>query len=697
METKPPLGDNTPSTIELTMSVPLPDHNLLVARQHIQDHSQANTPYWAYPSRVLPCVKDVGTCEYLDHVYGDHVTSMLYTFILWGVILGVLLLWTVTRIWTTGGPNSYAASTPLFTLVSKIKSYKRHFLPDSPMRFLFGRISRLQVLVLSIILAYITIFTFVGISYRHWITPVTGHPGLHNTRSSLGGWSDRIGALAYALTPFAILLCMRESVLSLCTGIPYQHFNFLHRWLGRVIFAQSLLHTIGWTIIEAKLYQPQPAVYKEFISSQYIIFGCVAMAFLSFLFVFSLKPVIRWTGYEFFKITHWIIAVLYLGACWGHWDKLWCWMVPSLALIVIDQSIRALRTLYIHMGGKGSLGAGFKCAQADLQVLTDDNGTVLRLDFDYEHRNAGSWQAGQHFYLTFPSLSIWQAHPYTVSSVPDVRSKTQHHTYIIRVRDGQTKKLAALGDGATVPVILSGPYGHGFPSYEAQHVLAIAGGTGVTFTWPIIMEAVRQCTFTAAVLDFIWVVRKAEDVLWLSSELSQMKKLLNEALGLRISIFVSRDIRHRVGKDNNNTNNIIINNNTNKNEKLPIITSSNDIADDNEKPKSSNIKSPLTSSLSNHSDTSLEDLLAATSSSNKDNKDDNNNNPRFQVHWLQDHHPSVADLVLDFSERAKECGGGIEVVGSGPEAMGSDLRAAVAKIQMGREGEGLNLYWDSRE
>lgn len=36
-------------------------------------------------------------------------------------------------------------------------------------------------------------------------------------------------------------------------------------------------------------------------------------------------------------------------------------------------------------------------------------------------------------------------------------------------------------------------------------------------------------------------------------------------------------------------------------------------------------------------------------------------------------------------------------MGSGPEAMGSDLRAAVAKIHMGREGEGLNLYWDSRE
>ena len=634
------------------------DH-ILVARQHIQTHGQANTTeqqYWGYPSRVLPCTKDAGTCDYLEHVYGDHVTSMLYTFILWGVVLGILLLWGIVRVWRAG-QASHGASALLFELGAKAKPLKRYLLPDAPMRWLFGRISRLQVVTLSVMLGYIIIFSFVGISYQLWITPIAGTT-LHNTRSSLGGWSDRIGALAYALTPLAILLCMRESVLSLITGIPYQHFNFLHRWLGRVIFAQSLLHTIGWTVIEARLYQPQPKVYVTFIQQQYMIFGCIAMFFISFLTFFSTKAVIKWTGYEFFKITHWVIAVLYIGACWGHWDKLYCWMVPSLALIVIDQAVRGFRTLYIHTGGKRSSGLGFKCAQADIQVLTDDNGTVLRLDFDYEHRTSGGWEAGQHFYLTFPSLSIWQAHPYTISSVPDVNSKTQHHTYLIRVRDGQTKKLAALGDGATVPVILSGPYGHGFPSYEAQHVLAVAGGTGVTFTLPIIMEAVRQCTFTAAVLDFVWVVRKAEDVLWLSSELSQMKRMLNEALGLRISIFVSRDVRHAVSGSK---------------EKQPV-------REESVKEKGDGIKTSV-SSLSGRSDVSLDDLLAS-------------NDPRFQVHWLKDHHPSVAELVLDFVERAKDVGGGMEIVGSGPEAMGSDLRAAVAKIN---DSEGLSLYWDSRE
>lgn len=159
--------------------------------------------------------------------------------------------------------------------------------------------------------------SFVGIVYKTWITPIEDST-LHNTRTGMGGWSDRIGALAYALTPLAVLLCQRESVLSIATGIPYQHFNFLHRWLGRVIFVQSFFHTLIWTIVEGKLYQPQPSTYVEWIQQQYMVFGCVAMFFITFLTIFSTKRAIRWTGYEFFKVTHWIVAVLYVGACWGH-------------------------------------------------------------------------------------------------------------------------------------------------------------------------------------------------------------------------------------------------------------------------------------------------------------------------------------------------------------------------------------------
>lgn len=112
------------------------------------------------------------------------------------------------------------------------------------------------------------ILSLVGVGYKTWITPVKGLTGVYNTRTGFGPWGDRIGALAYALTPFTVALGTRESILSLITGVPYQHFNFLHRWTGRIIYVQSALHTLAWTVVEGKLYQPQPKVFKSFINQQ---------------------------------------------------------------------------------------------------------------------------------------------------------------------------------------------------------------------------------------------------------------------------------------------------------------------------------------------------------------------------------------------------------------------------------------------
>lgn len=617
---------------------------LLHKRQHIQDHSQANTKYWGYPSRVLPCTKDVGTCEYLDAVYGMHETSMLYTFILWGVILSILLLWSLFRIWRAG-PPSHGPSSLISLVQDKATRIKtRYLLPDAPMRSLFGRVSRLQLAILTAISIYLTIFSLVGIVYRTWITPISG-TSLYNTRTGLGGWSDRLGALAYALTPFTVLLSQRESLLSLLTGIPYQHFSFLHQWTGRIIFIQSFFHTLGWTLIEGKFYKPQPKVYRVFMGQQYVIFGVIAMALITFLTVFSTKWAIRKTGYEFFKAAHWISAILYIGACWGHWDKLWCWMVPSFALIVFDQGVRFARTVYIHRNGHRHI-SGFQPAKATIKVLQDENGTVVRLDFDLEHFHP--WEAGQHFYLTFPELSLWQSHPFTVASPPETNSRMQHHTYLLRVRDGQTKKLAEKGDGAVVDTILTGPYGSGFPRYEYQHILAVAGGTGVTFTLPIVLEAVRQFVNKKAVIDFVWVVRKSEDLLWLSAELAQLKELLNEAAGLRISLYISRESFSEKSL---------------------------------EKGKEKAATASSVSSLSSDADI-LEDLLTVR------------NPGRFSVHFLRDHHPSISEILLDFQERVANVGGAAEIVGSGPETMGTDLRTAIAKAKNGHE---LGFYWDSRE
>lgn len=132
-----------------------------VLARHIQDHNEANTTlkyYWGYASRVLPCTKDAGTCEYLDAVYGMHETSMLYTFILWAVIGGMLLIWAALR-FRRMEVASQGRGGFIDDLCSHAEALKRSLLPDAPMQCLFGRVSRLQAVVLAVMLGYLLVFS----------------------------------------------------------------------------------------------------------------------------------------------------------------------------------------------------------------------------------------------------------------------------------------------------------------------------------------------------------------------------------------------------------------------------------------------------------------------------------------------------------------------------------------------------------
>jgi len=341
-------------------------HPHAIPRIMIQDFTNATglVYYWGYGNRILPCKNDAGSCEYLEAIYHGHQLSVLYSWIMWVVIAALLLLALTIQLFTRFAPTSSridgesksASRGGLYRGTRGfLASFRRRLLPES-LAGMFGHVSRVQLLALAGICAYLFIFTMVGIVYKKWVTPIKKST-LHNTRTGLGPWSDRIGIMAYALTPLTLLLASRESLLSLVTGIPHHHFMFLHRWSGRIIYVQSALHTIGWTVIEAKLYQPQPTVYKTLMAHQYIIFGVVAMLFLTFLTIFSTTAVIKRTGYEFFRKTHLIIATLYIGACWGHWDLLQCWMIASFAILAIDMGSRWIRFGLIHTGFKnGSHG-----------------------------------------------------------------------------------------------------------------------------------------------------------------------------------------------------------------------------------------------------------------------------------------------------------------------------------------------------
>ncbi|OTB18676.1 hypothetical protein K445DRAFT_314545 [Daldinia sp. EC12] len=640
-----------------------------LAARHIQNFSEATSleKHWGYVDRAVPCTNDPGSCAYLDQVYGSHDLTMVYSGIMWAAIAGILLIWTIGR---RVFPSPRADEIPTGPIdserVAKIASrrsrmrrtaaalIRRYLLPDS-VRFVFGRTTRLQVLILTVLAGYLLIFSFVGITYQTWITPIKKNPGLYNTRTSLGPWSDRVGVFAYALTPLSILLSSRESILSLLTGVPYQSFNFLHRWLGYIIVIQGSLHTIAWCIVEIRLYQPQPTTAIEWIKQLYIIWGVVAQILLLLLFALSTPWGIRLTGYEFFRKAHYVLAMVYIGACWGHWANLQCFLIPGLALWLLDRGVRLLRSALIHYQYLPGGSMGFRAAHASLTHFPDaEHGDVVRMDFTHPQ---DAWKVGQHFYLCFTECSIWQSHPFTPLNLPKVKDGLVSHSYILRAKKGETKKLAELtakklaaSPSATTPLILSGTYGESIVDELTPdvNVLCVAGGTGITYVLPVLLGLIEQPEMKDRKVQLVWAVRKKDDTQWVEKELDTIRKAA-KAHKIEVHIYVTREASS----------------------KSPSIN--DEILEKDIAVKESGIGSSAVSSVKG---------VQSASSLNVQ---------RIGGEGF-DRHPDLNKIVREFVDNTVR--GSTAVYASGPGGMISDLRSVVASCNSGAKVWGGNGRYD---
>ncbi|PWN18300.1 hypothetical protein BCV69DRAFT_279026 [Microstroma glucosiphilum] len=562
--------------------------------------------YWGYGSRVLPCKSDEGTCEYLDAIYDGHATGMLHIGIFWASIAGLLLVWAIVRKINASGPTRAVelANQPaqsgasddreaglgqqpnrILALTTRTNAAvrawcNRHLLARNPLPSIFGGATRLQVITLLGLASYLIILTFAGIVYKIWRTPSKKDPSLTSTRSGLGPFADRLGTLAFGLTPLSILLASRESLLSVITGIPYESFNFLHRWLGHIILVQSITHMASWCIILAALYQPQPSSGKASLTETYVIWGYVALCALVVLWVMCLPFVVRRIPYEVWRKSHYLLAMLYIIGCFGHWKLLQCFLIPSVLIWGLDRGLRLLRTALLHYNVLPDSVDGsmrFQTAKATVKSFPSPagEGDVVRLDFTHPGR---AWGVGQHFFLTFPESTIWQSHPFTSAATPCLspNAYTQTHTFIFRAHGGETRKIADLVEAKEavarqdasalaslaslsrakaaslrsplLSVILSGPYGQSVLTRDADseqgaeggNVLCVAGGTGITYVLPVAMQLVA--TRSKSRLHLVWILRHVQDVQWVEKELAWLQSTAKEAgMDFELSIFVTRE------------------------------------------------------------------------------------------------------------------------------------------------------------
>ena len=147
--------------------------------------------------------------------------------------------------------------------------------------------------------------------------------------------------------------------------------------------------------------------------------------------------------------------------------------------------------------------------------VQNETATLIKVPIQKRSWFKLNWSGGQYFYLRFfkPTLQPYTSHPFTVANLENDTGK--YLKFLVRTNKGFTRHLAREAtkhEDVPLRVWLDGPYGTlssaGFSA--CQSILFIAGGTGITFGFPILLELLQASTVEKSLgkqFHLIWSVK----------------------------------------------------------------------------------------------------------------------------------------------------------------------------------------------
>lgn len=143
------------------------------------------------------------------------------------------------------------------------------------------------------------------------------------------------------------------------------------------------------------------------------------------------------------------------------------------------------------------------------------------------------WKPGQYVYLRMPGVSVFENHPFTVSSLcsddfpSEYGAEYRDMVLVFRPFGGFTKKVleSALEHGPwhTYRAFIDGPYGGMSRSMDSfDHVVLFAGGSGITALVSQLLNLVKRMRDGKAVtktVHVVWALKRPETMEWFKEEL----------------------------------------------------------------------------------------------------------------------------------------------------------------------------------
>lgn len=333
--------------------------------------------------------------------------------------------------------------------------------------------------------------------------------------------------------PFIFLLSCKFNPISILTGISYERLNWLHRWTARTVFLTAIVH---WTFFF------QEWVEADFVELQMemmpmVKYGFGAWGVITWM-VLSGFGYFRALSYELFVVQHIVAAAVLLWLVFIHvpeYARYNVWM--CVGFLAFDWGCRIIFGFLrnTHLLGKLSIKAPGYLASAE--NLPNNMVRLTLEDVDF------TWKAGEHIYISIPTLRPFELHPFTIANIPNPEepSGERKMTLLIKAHHGFSRSLqkAATKDSQNERkrrVFLNGPWGMPPDVLHYETVVLIACASGATFIVPILqnLAAKRGCVQK---IHFHWIVRSQQDFEWFRDELSAVDAAARPA-GLHVEMTV---------------------------------------------------------------------------------------------------------------------------------------------------------------
>ncbi|KAK5949033.1 hypothetical protein OHC33_009954 [Knufia fluminis] len=227
------------------------------------------------------------------------------------------------------------------------------------------------------------------------------------TAKTIAELRGRTGVLAVVNMIPLVLLAGRNNPLIRPLKISFDTFNLFHRWIGRIVVLESIVHVCAWYAnYSAK--RGVDASFESFSGSLFLTSGLVAVLGMILMVVLSLSAV-RHAFYEVFLHGHQILAFFAIAGVYVHIDVEHLPALPYIQMVVMAWGMeRVLRLVWILY-----LNIGYRRRETTKVIIEALPGEACRVTFQLPRHTF--IRPGSHVYAYLPKFSLWMSHPFSVA------------------------------------------------------------------------------------------------------------------------------------------------------------------------------------------------------------------------------------------------------------------------------------------